>query len=182
MGSHTEPCKLQGLDWKLAKVQGKHIGSMLLRYPWKYLYIYILYCFCIQHSGQYVYSICLVYFQFANSRNLNDWGMNMEVGNSAFATVSHGCHFQTQMARKTLGSFCQLFSSDFGSDCCGNGSAESQVDKNKSSYKHSRADLIFQRNLRILRGNCHLNLCLWFCACLYQKGMQWPQSGFCMIL
>ena len=69
------------------------------------IYIYAVYCFCIQHSGQYVYSICLVYFQFANSRNLNDWGMNMEVGNSAFATVSHGCHFQTQMARKTLGSF-----------------------------------------------------------------------------
>lgn len=82
--------------------------------------------------------------------------MNMEVGNSAFATVSHGCHFQTQMARKTLGSFCQLFSSDFGSDCCGNGSAESQVDKNKSSYKHSRADLIFQRNLRDPEGKLSL--------------------------
>lgn len=120
------------------------------------IYIYAVYCFCIQHSGQYVYSICLVYFQFANSRNLNDWGMNMEVGNSAFATVSHGCHFQTQMARKTLGSFCQLFSSDFGSDCCGNGSAESQVDKNKSSYKHSRADLIFQRNLRDPEGKLSL--------------------------
>ena len=67
----------------------------------------------------------------------------MEVGNSAFATVSHGCHFQTQMARKTLGSFCQLFSSDFGSDCCGNGSA-------------SRADLIFQRNLRDPEGKLSL--------------------------
>ena len=133
----------------------KTYSSIFVEIPMKKAYIYILYILynmqytATVHTFMSMYFIVFSVFKLDGGRHLS-W------------KPGHGCHFQSEMARKTVGSFCQLFSSDFGSDCCGNRLAESQPNENRSWESiflqawQSRLDFA-QKPEGIF---CDLNLCL----------------------